>query len=750
MNPWNTLMRLWPAVIVAAFTPPILMSARVCAAQGVPGNGIAFVALDHPVADSLDGSSLNVISGVVDDSGPTSGDWDFNFFDDGTNGLTLRTIDTYATEFVVDAAGNVAVLSPATTIGPASSFSSVTGGPVPAPALRAGVHGYVGVRFHCDGRLPIHVPSGVCYGYIALATTAPAGFPATLEAASYDGDGNAIQIPGSSGPPTNPPSMVVAPSSLSFSVAANAVDFKAFDVSNAKGSDPLIVHLSTQDADGAAVAKAAGPASSDSGRHGNASSSSTSAGAKIGAASPKSVLAGNGSIQFTLDDGSIEAAYGYGFLQPPRPFAEAAVFINRFSASQAMTIDSISIYWPDSSLAQTDLTGKQIDLVAYYDANATGDPTNAVRLGSDDIVSVDGTDAFQTFATSFGVPGAGDLYIGFVDYYDAVFVPPEPYPSHPAAVDTTSPQQQSYVSLPATGATVDWNNLANNAQTGTLDSITGDNPAGNFMIRATATPGGGGGASCSPTPVSWLTLSPTDFQINLGDLDVLVTVNPVAGSLSPGTYTASICLNSNDPANPIVSVPVSLTVNEIPCQASDEIFCGMFDPQVVGASQPGVYTTRDAFLAQVSNGYYENGFDSVPADSAPSAALQFSDPASGISYTIDSIAHHDELWNGAGYISTNWGEDALLITFAGAPVTAVGGNFFAGNSYFNEVLVGNTITITLSDGTVESLTTQSAADFRGFTTSIPIHSIIIDAPDPGHLFDNSWSTMDNLIVGSAK
>jgi len=42
--------------------------------------------------------------------------------------------------------------------------------------------------------------------------------------------------------------------------------------------------------------------------------------------------------------------------------------------------------------------------------------------------------------------------------------------------------------------------------------------------------------------------------------------------LSPGTYSAVLCVTTNDPANSLVQVPVSLTVS-----ADDSIFADGFD-----------------------------------------------------------------------------------------------------------------------------------------------------------------------------
>lgn len=158
-----------------------------------PGNnGIVHSAvLNHPVVDVGDGTSINMISGALDDSGPYSGPWDFNFYN--VDGLAFYAVPTYTPAFVVDGAGNVMAMQPGDTIGPASSFAS---SPMTGAAWLAGTDAYVGISFKCDGRQVYPVASTLCYGYLHFTSTGPTGFPATLVDYSYDGDGNAITIVG--------------------------------------------------------------------------------------------------------------------------------------------------------------------------------------------------------------------------------------------------------------------------------------------------------------------------------------------------------------------------------------------------------------------------------------------------------------------------------------------------------------------------------------------------------------------------
>jgi hypothetical protein len=84
----------------------------------------------------------------------------------------------------------------------------------------------------------------------------------------------------------------------------------------------------------------------------------------------------------------------------------------------------------------------------------------------------------------------------------------------------------------------------------------------------------------------------------------------------------------------------------------------------------------------------------------------------------------------------------LVVSFTGAPVTAVGGDFYATNFFDDFQSVA--ITVTLSNGSVTTVTpTSVATSFRGFTTALPITSLTLSAPGPG-----LYANMDNLTVGS--
>ena len=75
----------------------------------------------------------------------------------------------------------------------------------------------------------------------------------------------------------------------------------------------------------------------------------------------------------------------------------------------------------------------------------------------------------------------------------------------------------------------------------------------------------------TPSVVSWLSVVPPNGTLHEGDPDATVTVGLDATSLTAGTYTANVCVHSNDATHALVSVPVTLEVTD------DTIFRNGFD-----------------------------------------------------------------------------------------------------------------------------------------------------------------------------
>lgn len=75
------------------------------------------------------------------------------------------------------------------------------------------------------------------------------------------------------------------------------------------------------------------------------------------------------------------------------------------------------------------------------------------------------------------------------------------------------------------------------------------------ILEADAQPNG----CAAPGDVSWLTTTPDSGSLVSGDTGI-ISVTLDATGLLPGTYSAQICLNSNDPSNATVVVSVEMTV----------------------------------------------------------------------------------------------------------------------------------------------------------------------------------------------
>lgn len=401
-----------------------------------------------------------------------------------------------------------------------------------------------------------------------------------------------------------PPAASFAPASLDFSVDSDTTATQTLTLSNATGSDALTYDIESRNAAShrptlipyASFAKASKSSISKAlAPREPATFAMRPLGVTQRAAAP---WAPEGSLLMQYDDGTAETALGAGTQGPPAT-EQASVYLNRFSASDALVIHEISVYWP---VGDGDLTGLQANLVVYYDADGDGDPTNAVRVGTDMLVPVSITGNFETYQTDFSIPAGGDVYIGFVDQWAIAggFTPR----LFPAALDENASAGMSYISFASTPP-VDIVNLGNNTQTGTILDVEQGSLDGNFMIRAAAT-GGGEGGPCSGPVVNWLSATPASGSIAGGDGTTLqVTVNPSAGGLTPGAYSAELCITTNDPAHSLLSVPVNVTVTAAPRQACDggpdEIFCTGFDGQGGGGGSI-VSGTIDQSFVEDDNG----------------------------------------------------------------------------------------------------------------------------------------------------
>jgi hypothetical protein len=76
-----------------------------------------------------------------------------------------------------------------------------------------------------------------------------------------------------------------------------------------------------------------------------------------------------------------------------------------------------------------------------------------------------------------------------------------------------------------------------------------------FRIEGTA-----GGAACTPADIPWLSVNPASGTTAAGAATPVDATYSNMSALAIGTYTGNLCVTSNDPVNPVVLVPVTLTV----------------------------------------------------------------------------------------------------------------------------------------------------------------------------------------------
>lgn len=149
-----------------------------------------------------------------------------------------------------------------------------------------------------------------------------------------------------------------------------------------------------------------------------------------------------------------------------------------------------------------------------------------------------------------------------------------------------------------------------------------------------------------------------------------------------------------------------------------------------------VYASSAAFLAQVAPGAYTESFDAL-ANPAPGAV-----PFAGGAYAYSAFAPGD-IYLAGGFLGTSLPDEALTITFTSGNVSALGADFYVTD--IADTLQAVSVTVTLSDGTVETFTPTSAADsYRGFVSDVAIASLTVSGPGV-----SLYAGLDNMTVGMA-
>lgn len=236
-----------------------------------------------------------------------------------------------------------------------------------------------------------------------------------------------------------------------------------------------------------------------------------------------------------LDDNTAEESIGHD---------TAFLWLNRFTPTQfPFTLEEIWVQFGSTNVS----VGAAVDLLVYEDTDGDHDPSTGTALIAKYPVTIQNTtsNVWSTYPLSeplvFETPR--DILIGVVTRYNFGGLS-----SFPAAIDENSTHQRSWVGSfsgpPPPDPTLPTDDLW-----GLIDDF---GFPGNWLIR------GIGSSSCDISS-SWLTIDSTGSTLTPGTTSEIELVMNATG-LSVGEYTTDLCFISNDPIQPQLNLPVTLTV----------------------------------------------------------------------------------------------------------------------------------------------------------------------------------------------
>jgi len=177
----------------------------------------------------------------------------------------------------------------------------------------------------------------------------------------------------------------------------------------------------------------------------------------------------------------------------------------------------------------------------------------------------------------------------------------------------------------------------------------------------------------------------------------------------------------------LLLVLVSLGLSAIPTQATT------------------IYTNQAAFLAATQPGYYLETFNSLPQFTQLASPLNFSSNGFTYNATAPTAGFFNIGPSGDTWLSTFHEFDPIVFNFTSNNVTSVGGFFFLTDLTGNAA--GGTVTVTLNNGKMFSVTDASSTSFIGFTTGVPIQSLTVTPPSSGATL--VFATVNDFITGKA-
>ncbi len=260
---------------------------------------------------------------------------------------------------------------------------------------------------------------------------------------------------------------------------------------------------------------------------------------------PKSgeVNATSGGVSMVLDDGGRENAIG---LEAGGQF----VWLNRFTPEPNEFPFTLSEIWILFGSGLGVNTGELVDIYIYQDTDGDGDPgTNATFIGSHKNAAVQAADdgVFSVYHIApLVLSDPGDVIIAVVNRTAGVAAD-----DFPAALDQSSAAGRSWIGSYSNGSPADPPILPATDFWGNVNSF---GFAGNWMIR---------GRGYQNSDCDWLSESPFSGQLLPGESQDVELAIQGAG-LPIGTYNCTLAIDSNDPDQPQLSVPVTLEITNIP------------------------------------------------------------------------------------------------------------------------------------------------------------------------------------------
>src|SRR5437868_14307003 len=166
---------------------------------------------------------------------------------------------------------------------------------------------------------------------------------------------------------------------------------------------------------------------------------------------------------------------------------------------------------------------------------------------------------------------------------------------------------------------------------------------------------------------------------------------------------------------------------------------------IMTARATTIYTNQAAFLAATQPGYYLETFNSLPQFTQLASPLNFSSNGFTYNATAPTAGFFNIGPSGDTWLSTFHEFDPIVFNFTSNNVTSVGGFFFLTDLTGNAA--GGTVTVTLNNGKMFSITDAGSTSFIGFTTGVPIQSLTVTPPSSGATL--VFATVNDFITGKA-